>query len=182
MLGFHRLSIMGLTPSGMQPFELDGSYVVCNGELYGFEKQKESLKQKGYTFKSDSDCEILLPLYREYGTDMFAMLDAEFACIIYDGGTGEFIAARDPIGIRPLYYGYDKAGVILFASEAKNLVGLADKIMPFPPGHYYKGGEFACYSDIAHADTVCIDDLETVCRNIHDKLVAGVEKRLVADA
>ena len=182
LLGFHRLSIMGLTPSGMQPFELDGSYVVCNGELYGFEKQKESLKQKGYTFKSDSDCEILLPLYREYGTDMFAMLDAEFACIIYDGGTGEFIAARDPIGIRPLYYGYDKAGVILFASEAKNLVGLADKIMPFPPGHYYKGGEFACYSDIAHADTVCIDDLETVCRNIHDKLVAGVEKRLVADA
>ncbi|MBP3616737.1 MAG: asparagine synthase B [Lachnospiraceae bacterium] len=182
LLGFHRLSIMGLTPSGMQPFELDGSYVVCNGELYGFEKQKECLKQKGYTFKSDSDCEILLPLYREYGTDMFAMLDAEFACIIYDGGTGEFIAARDPIGIRPLYYGYDKAGVILFASEAKNLVGLADKIMPFPPGHYYKGGEFACYSDIAHADTVCIDDLETVCRNIHDKLVAGVEKRLVADA
>ena len=144
LLGFHRLSIMGLTPSGMQPFELDGSYVVCNGELYGFEKQKESLKQKGYTFKSDSDCEILLPLYREYGTDMFAMLDAEFACIIYDGETGEFIAARDPIGIRPLYYGYDKAGVILFASEAKNLVGLADKIMPFPPGHYYKGGEFVC--------------------------------------
>ena len=69
LLGFHRLAIMGLTPSGMQPFELDGSYVICNGELYGFEKQKKELIDKGYTFKSESDCEILLPLYREYGTD-----------------------------------------------------------------------------------------------------------------
>ena len=85
LLGFHRLAIMGLTPSGMQPFELEGSYIVCNGELYGFEKQKATLKQKGYTFMSDSDCEILLPMYFEYGLDMFAMLDAEFACIIYDG-------------------------------------------------------------------------------------------------
>ena len=182
LLGFHRLAIMGLTPSGMQPFEMDGSYVVCNGELYGFEKQKQKLIQKGYTFESESDCEILLPLYREYGTDMFAMFDAEFACIIYDGKTEEYIAARDPIGIRPLYYGYDSKGVILFASEAQNLVGLTDKIMPFPPGHYYKGGEFICYCDIAKVDAVCRDDLETACKHIREKLVAGVEKRLVADA
>ncbi|MCH5190286.1 MAG: asparagine synthetase B, partial [Oscillospiraceae bacterium] len=87
LLGFHRLSIMGLTPSGMQPFELGGSYVICNGEIYGFEKLKEELTEKGYTFKSGSDCEILLPLYREYGTEMFSMLDAEFACVIYDGET-----------------------------------------------------------------------------------------------
>ena len=182
LLGFHRLAIMGLTPSGMQPFELSGSYVVCNGEIYGFEKQREALKKKGYTFSSDSDCEILLPMYREYGTVMFAMLDAEYALIIYDGDKGEYIAARDPIGIRPLYYGYDGEGVILFASEAKNLVGLTEKIMPFPPGHYYKDGRFVCYTDIAKVDKVCQDDLEGVCHQIHDKLVAGVEKRLVADA
>ena len=182
LLGFHRLAIMGLTPSGMQPFELSGSYVVCNGEIYGFEKQREALKKKGYTFVSDSDCEILLPMYREYGTAMFAMLDAEYALIIYDGDKGEYIAARDPIGIRPLYYGYDGEGVILFASEAKNLVGLTKKIMPFPPGHYYKDGRFVCYTDIAKVDKVCQDDLEGVCHQIHDKLVAGVEKRLVADA
>lgn len=181
LLGFHRLAIMGLTPSGMQPFELDGSYVVCNGEIYGFDKLKAELSAK-YTFQSESDCEILLPMYREYGTDMFAMLDAEFACIIYDGECGEYIAARDPIGIRPLYYGYDEEGAILFASEAKNLVGLADKIMPFPPGYYYKDGEFVCYCDITKVDSVCHDDLETVCRKIREKLVAGVEKRLVADA
>lgn len=181
-LGFHRLSIMGLTPSGMQPFELCGSYVVCNGELYGFEKQKKILEQKGYTFKSDSDCEILLPMYFEYGTDMFAMLDAEFACIIYDGQKKTYLAARDPIGIRPLYYGYDKDGIILFASEPKNLVGLTEHIAPFPPGHYYKDGEFVCYLDIAKVHEVAHDDLETACGKIHDKLIAGVEKRLVADA
>lgn len=181
LLGFHRLAIMGLTPSGMQPFQLDGSYVVCNGEIYGFEKIKEELSDR-YSFASDSDCEILLPLYKEYGTDMFAMLDAEFACILYDGDTGEYIAARDPIGIRPLYYGYDEKGVILFASEAKNLVGLTDKIMPFPPGYYYKNGSFTCYCDITKSEHICRDDLETVCRNIYDLLIEGVKKRLVADA
>ena len=181
LLGFHRLSIMGLTPSGMQPFKYGNSYVVCNGEIYGFEKLKEELSVN-YTFESESDCEILLPLYQEYGTDMFGMIDAEFACIIYDGKAREFIAARDPIGIRPLYYGYDKEGAVIFASEAKNLTGLTEKIMPFPPGHYYKGGQFICYCDIAKVDTVCHDDLETVCKGIRDKLVAGVEKRLVADA
>ncbi len=181
ILGFHRLAIMGLTPEGMQPFRLGDSYVVCNGEIYGFEKIKAELAKK-YEFKSGSDCEILLPMYREYGTDMFAMLDAEFAMIIYDGEAKEFIAARDPIGIRPLYYGYDKKDAVVFASEPKNLVGLCKKIMPFPPGHYYKGGKFVCYRDIAAVDKVCHDDLDTVCRNIHDKLVAGVDKRLVSDA
>ncbi|MBR6476850.1 MAG: asparagine synthetase B, partial [Lachnospiraceae bacterium] len=195
ILGFHRLAIMGLTPEGMQPFSLGKDYVVCNGELYGFEKEREELKKKGYTFASDSDCEIILPMYKEYGLNMFSMLDAEFACIIYDGEKKQYIAARDPIGIRPLYYGYDEKGNIAFASEAKNLVGLAQRIMPFPPGHYYVSGEqgttfdaeneadkFHCYSDIAAVDKICTDDLETVCKNIHDKLVAGVEKRLIADA
>ena len=195
ILGFHRLAIMGLTPEGMQPFSLGKNYVVCNGELYGFEKDREELKKKGYTFESDSDCEILLPMYKEYGEKMFSMLDAEFACIIYDGENGQFLAARDPIGIRPLYYGYDEKGTIVFASEAKNLVKIAKRIMPFPPGYYYVSGElgttydpeheaekFHCYCDIVKVDQVCKDDLETVCKNIHDKLVVGVEKRLVADA
>ena len=181
ILGFRRLAIMGLTPSGMQPFQLGKSFVVCNGEIYGFEKIRKELSSK-YSFVSDSDCEILLPMYKEYGTGMFAMLDAEFACIIYDGDTKEYIAARDPIGIRPLYYGYDAEGAMVLASEAKNLVGLVNRIMPFPPGHYFKGGEFICYCDIAETEDICRDDLETVCSKIHDKLVSGVEKRLVADA
>ena len=181
LLGFHRLAIMGLHSAGMQPFRLENSYCVCNGEIYGFQSFKDELKGK-YSFKSDSDCEILLPLYKEHGVAMFPMLDAEFALIIYDGEAKEYIAARDPIGIRPLYYGYDASGIILFASEPKNLVGLAKKIMPFPPGHYYKNGEFIRYCDIARPDRVCEDTVETVCKNIREKLTLGVEKRLVADA
>ena len=182
LLGFHRLAIMGLQPEGMQPFRLDSSYVVCNGEIYGFERMKQALQEKGYAFQSGSDCEILLPLYREYGVEMFRMLDAEFALILYDGETGGFIAARDPIGIRPLYYGYDPSGAIIFASEPKNLVGLCGNIMPFPPGHYYKDGTFVCYRDITAVRSVCRDDLETVCASIREKLIAGIRKRLVSDA
>lgn len=181
LLGFHRLAIMGLHPEGMQPFCLEKNYLVCNGEIYGFEKMKKDLSEK-YTFKSESDCEILLPLYKEYGVKMFEMLDAEFALILYDGETGQYIAARDPIGIRPLYYGYDQSGTILFASEAKNLIGLTDKIMTFPPGHYYKDGKFICYCDITQIGTAIREDLETICNNIREKLILGVEKRLVADA
>ena len=181
VLGFQRLSIMGLTPEGMQPFELGGNYVVCNGEIYGFRKMRDELIEKGYSFRSDSDCEILLPLYKEYGTDMFAKLDAEFACIIYDSISRGFIAARDPIGIRPLYYGFD-GDTIVFASEAKDLVKICRKIMPFPPGHYYKDGSFHCYCDITAVENVIHDDIDTVCANIHDKLVAGVKKRLDVDA
>ena len=182
LLGFHRLAIMGLTEEGMQPFSLDGSWLVCNGEIYGFRPVKEELERKGYRFRGDSDCEILLPLYREYGTDMFAKLDAEFAMVLYDGETGSYIAARDPIGIRPLFYGYDKEGAVIFASEAKNLVGLTDRIRPFPPGYYYKDGQFICYRRITDVAKVCYDDINTVCRNIHDKLTAGIAKRLDADA
>ncbi len=181
LLGFHRLSIMGLHPEGMQPFGLNGSFVVCNGEIYGFEKLRQELS-KEYTFVSQSDCEVLLPMYEKYGVGMFAMLDAEFACILYDGKNKKFIAARDPIGIRPLYYGYDKSGVIVFASEPKNLTGLVGEILPFPPGHYYCDGKFVCYCDIAAAESCLPDGLETVCSGIHDRLVAGVRKRLVADA
>lgn len=180
-LGFHRLAIMGLDESGMQPFSLDGNYLVCNGEIYGFRKIKKELESE-YTFKSESDCEILLPMYEKYGLSMFEKLDAEFALIIYDKKTGKLIAARDPIGIRPLFYAVGKDGEMMFASEAKNLIGLADKIMPFPPGHYYADGKFVCYNDIAKRETPVSDDIDTVCRKIHDKLVAGIEKRLDSDA
>ena len=181
-LGFHRLAIMGLNENGMQPFSAFGNSVVCNGELYGFRLLKKQLEEKGYEFQSESDCELLLPLYREYGTDMFRMLDAEFALIIYDGAKKQLIAARDPIGIRPLYYGYLKSGEIIFASEAKNLVGLCDRILPFPPGHYYMDEKFICYRDISKPVALIDDDVETACRKIHDKLEAGIIKRLDADA
>ncbi len=181
LLGFERLAIMGLTPEGMQPFEKDGSYVICNGEIYGFRTLKKELEERGYRFQSGSDCEVLLPLYEEYGTEMFAHLDAEFACVLYDARTGKLLAARDPIGIRPLFYGY-RNGHIAFASEAKSLFGLVEEVRPFPPGHYYMDGEFICYEDIAAVRGYSHDSLEEITEKIREKLIAGVEKRLDADA
>ncbi|MBO5489633.1 MAG: asparagine synthase B [Eubacterium sp.] len=187
--GFARLAIMGLSQEGMQPFHRDNNIVVCNGEIYGFRKLKKELEERGFEFQSESDCEILLPLYNDYGLDMFGHLDAEFACIIYDDAEKRIVAARDPIGIRPLFYGYSKEGSLAIASEAKNLVGLVEKINPFPPGHYMvydvekKGeAEFFCFEDIAKVNGYHHDDVDTICQNIHDLLTAGVEKRLDADA
>jgi len=181
-LGFHRLAIMGLTESGMQPFELEGNYVVCNGEIYGFRAIKDELKKKGYTFNSDSDCEIILPLYKEFGTDMFKKLGSEFALIIYDHVKDSYIAARDPIGIRPLYYGYGADKCIMFASEPKNLIGLCDKIMPFPPGHYYKDGEFVRYEDLTTVSEYLPYNVEKACEGIREKLIDSIDDRLDADA
>ena len=182
-MAFHRLAIMGLNAAGMQPFSMGKDKLVCNGEIYGFRPMKKHLEEAGYTFLSDSDCEILLPMYREYGLKMFSMLDAEYALVLYDGLKDEYIAARDPIGIRPLYYGYLENGRIVFASEPKNLVGLvAGEITPFPPGCYYYKGRFYRYSDIAAADEYIRGGIDAICRNINAKLTEGVRKRLDADA
>ena len=180
-LCFHRLAIMGLHDEGMQPFHLGGDMAVCNGELYGFRPIKAKLAEK-YDFVSDSDCEIILPLYREHGLKMFAELDAEFAMVIYDAKKDDLIAARDPIGIRPLFYGKLPDGGIVFASEAKNLVGLCKEITPFPPGHYYADGKFTRYADLTTVAQYSTDDLDTITKTIREKLIAGVEKRLDADA
>ena len=181
ILGFKRLSIMGLTDAGMQPFTLDENACVCNGEVYGFRPIKEELSKK-YQFKSESDCEILLPLYKEYGFKMFEMLDAEYALIIYDALLKKLIAARDPLGIRPLYYGYSKRTKgIAFASEPKALLDIVDKVFPFPPGYYYDGDKFVKYIDLTSVDTY-IEDIDKATYEINKVLTKSIVKRLDSDA
>ena len=181
-MGFHRLSIMGKGESGMQPFFMGKDSVICNGEIYGFHDIKRKLEEKGYTFTSSSDCEVLLPLWKEYGARMFGMLDAEFALVLYDSGTDSLIAARDPIGIRPLYYGYTEKKTIVFASEPKNLTHLVETILPFPPGHYYRGGEFIPYDEIWKRREYSPDGEEEAEKKIRNLLIEGVRKRLVSDS
>ena len=202
-LGFNRLSIMGLTDEGMQPFIYNNKnttvmsnlssdeenlitstqelMLVCNGEIYGFRQLKEELIGKGYSFVSDSDCEILPALYKEYDVNMFEKLDAEFALVLYDINADSYIAARDPIGIRPLYYGVTEAGTYVFASEPVNLISLVEKVYPFPPGHYFKDGKFVCYRDMTEVKEYHDEEIEDITKNIHDLLVKGVEKRLDSD-
>ena len=181
-LCFHRLAIMDLHEEGMQPFFLGAHALVCNGEIYGFRTYRREMEAKGYAFTSDSDCEVILPLYETYGTDCFQMLGSEFALILYDGKAGKFLAARDPIGIRPLFYGYDAEGRIVFASEAKNLVGLCERIMPFPPGHWYEDGAFHRFQDLTDVTPAAGMTEEEAIRGIHDRLIASIRTRLDADA
>ncbi len=178
-LAFQRLSIMGIDERGMQPFEYKGMYSLTNGEIYGFRSIRKELENEGYHFHSDSDCETVLYLYDKYKENMFSLLDAEFATVIYDREDG-FIAARDPIGIRPLFYGYDKDGSIAFASEAC-LLPFCSTVLPFPPGHYYKDGKFICYRDISEVRTYRYESEEQVTDSIREKLIEAVGKRLDSD-
>lgn len=177
-LGFARLSIMG-SQSGHQPFYVDHQYYVCNGEIYGFRKWKEKLDF--YSFQTESDCEVLIPLFQKYGLDLFSNLDAEFACVFYQEKTDTWIAARDPIGIRPLFYGYTKNHRICFGSTLKSLQPFCQEIHPFPIGHYYDGEKFICYRDVTKAKPHH-DSFETVLKNIHDRLIDGVVKRMDSDS
>ncbi len=197
-MGFNRLAIMGLTEEGMQPFlygnktslklteegavpEGTETVLICNGEIYGFRPVKKELEAEGYTFKSDSDCEILPALYEKYGTEMFKDLDAEFALVLYDVNNKSYIAARDPIGIRPLYYGVTKDGTYVFASEPKNLTGLVKGIKPFPPGHFFKDGRFTKYRDLSERHPYRKDSEKEITGKIRELLIKGVEKRLDSD-
>ena len=181
--GFNRLSIMDLSTNGNQPFVYKDYTLVCNGEIYNYPALKTKL-ESSYTFKSGSDCEVLIPLYEQYGLEILCKyLDAEFALVLYDNKTKQLMAARDPMGIRPMFYGYSKKEhQICFASEAKTLFDLCDDIMPFPPGHYYLDGQFVCYNDLSDPKTIVDDDLETIAGKLKTKLEKAVEKRFMSDA
>ena len=120
VFGFNRLAIMDLSERGMQPFVSDDCILVCNGEIYNYYALEKNLAPE-YEFVSNSDCEVLIPLYKKYGLDtMCKMLDAEFAFVLYDQTTKRVVAARDPVGIRPMFYGYTKGEhKMSFASTAK---------------------------------------------------------------
>jgi asparagine synthase (glutamine-hydrolysing) len=119
-LGHTRLSIQDLSPAGTQPMmSLDEKYAITfNGEIYNFPVLKEKLEFLGYKFFSNTDTEVILNLYQEYGLDCFAMLDGIFALGIFDRQKNQLIISRDGLGIKPLYYYQDQSRLV-FASEIK---------------------------------------------------------------
>ena len=181
--GFCRLSIMDLSDLGRQPFFLNGKRLMCNGEIYNFLALRKFLSTQGYQFAGDSDCEVLLPLFETQGIEnMVKLLDAEFALVLVDE-QGQIFAARDPFGIRPLFYGFANSnGQICFASEAKALLKNCHDIMPFPPGNYYSEGQFHVYNDISFSSALTEAPLAEISGHIRRKLVRAVKKRLHADA
>lgn len=179
-LGFQRLSIMDISDSGIQPFNKNHFYLMCNGEVYNHLSLREECKD--YDFHSYSDCEVILPLFLRYGVEETAKkLDSEFAFVIYDEKAERVYAARDAMGIRPLFYGVTGEMNLAFASEAKALIDIASDIKPFPPGHFYDGEKMQSFLDLTSAALSVEKDLIKITDGIRDRLVSAVEKRLHAD-
>jgi asparagine synthase (glutamine-hydrolysing) len=117
-LGHRRLSIIDLTTGGAQPKAFNNLHIVYNGEVYNHEEIKIELEQKGHSFESHSDTEVILHAYKEWGSDALQKFIGMFAFVIYDSETEKVFACRDRAGVKPFYY-YQKDGLFLFGSELK---------------------------------------------------------------
>ncbi len=138
-IAHERLAIVGVE-SGAQPLvSPDGQLALgVNGEIYNHRQLRRGLKTP-WSFATASDCEVILPLYREMGAGLVQQLSGMYAFVLWDADTGEYLIARDPIGIIPLYVGWDAAGTLHVASELKALVDVCERVEIFPPGHVASG-------------------------------------------
>ncbi|MBO7497478.1 MAG: asparagine synthase B [Salinivirgaceae bacterium] len=141
VLAHERLAIVDPLSGGQPLYSTDHQQVLAvNGEIYNHQAIRASLKGK-YDFKTGSDCEVILALYKEKGINFLEDLSGIFAFALYDEAKDEFLIARDPIGVIPLYIGHDTDGTVYVASELKALEGFCESYEPFLPGHYYYSGE-----------------------------------------
>ncbi len=180
VFGHTRLSIVDVE-KGHQPILSNGGSqgIICNGEVYNFRKLRDQLPSNHH-FKTDSDSEVILHLYQEKGTECAKDLDGMFAFAIFDHDN--YMMARDPIGIKPLYYGY-KNDHIYFSSElgAMSLVGL-DKVHEFPAGYYYTPREgFVEYYHTPEIEDRLLTNIEETSHIIRKTFIEAVKKRLLAD-
>ena len=137
ILAHERLSIVDPESGGQPLYSPDRKQVLAvNGEIYNHRSIRERYAGK-YAFQTGSDCEVILALYRDKGVDFLEELNGIFAFALYDEERDEFLIARDPIGVIPLYIGYDADGKVYCASELKALEGFCERYEPFLPGHYY---------------------------------------------
>ena len=141
ILAHERLSIVDPQSGGQPLFAPDKQQVLAiNGEIYNHRDIRRRYEQT-YAFQTGSDCEVILALYREKGIDFLEELNGIFAFALYDEAKDEFLIARDPIGVIPLYIGYDSDGTVYCASELKALEVFCERYEPFLPGHYYSSRE-----------------------------------------
>ena len=141
ILCHERLSIVDPESGGQPLFAPDRKQVLAvNGEIYNHQDIRNRFRDT-YPFATGSDCEVILALYREKGINFLEDLNGIFAFALYDEEKDDFLIARDPIGVIPLYIGFDADGKVYCASELKALEGLCERYEPFLPGHYYLGSK-----------------------------------------
>ena len=172
------LSIIDLK-SGKQPIQgTNKAWMVHDGEIYNYQELKDTVL-KEHTFRTKSDSEVIVHLYEEFGYKFCNMLDGDFAFVIIDGDN--YIAARDAVGVKPLYYGLDERGRIYFSSEMKSIADQCKSFSTFPPGHYYTGKTgFVKYYNPEYEDHSNANkslDLDLV----RESLIDATRKRLLSE-
>ena len=182
IMAHERLAIVD-PASGKQPlFSADKKLILAaNGEIYNHRELRAQFPD--YDFQTESDCEVILALYREKGVDFVDDMNGIFGFAIYDAEKDEYFIARDHMGIIPLYIGWDKNGTFFVASELKALEGICTKIELFPPGHYMssKDGEFIKWYKRDWTEYDAVKDNETSIAEVKQALEDAVHRQLMSD-
>ncbi|WP_417369777.1 asparagine synthase B [Gelidibacter japonicus] len=169
--------------SGKQPLLSEDKQLIlaANGEIYNHRELRKQFPD--YKFQTESDCEVILALYKEKGFDFIDEMNGIFGFAIYDVEKDEYFIARDHMGIIPLYIGWDQNGTFYVASELKALEGICTKIELFPPGHYMssKDGEFVQWYKRDWTEYDAVKDNETSIKAIKEALEAAVHRQLMSD-
>jgi asparagine synthase (glutamine-hydrolysing) len=182
IMAHERLAIVD-PASGKQPLLSDDKQLIlaANGEIYNHRELRKQVPS--YQFQTESDCEVILALYKEKGIDFVDELNGIFGFAIYDVEKDEYFIARDHMGIIPLYIGWDQNGTFYVASELKALEGVCTTIELFPPGHYMssKDGEFVKWYKRDWTDYDAVKDNETSITEVKEALEAAVHRQLMSD-
>lgn len=183
VLAHERLSIVD-PQSGNQPlYSADRKHILAvNGEIYNYpelRKQTEDI----YEFQTNSDCEVILSLYRQKGIDFIEDLNGIFAFALYDEEKDSYLIARDHIGIIPLYIGWDEHGNFYVSSELKGLEGYCTKIEEFKPGHYLysKEGEIKKWYNRDWSEYDAVAENQTSIEDLGKALEDAVHRQLMSD-
>ena len=183
ILAHERLSIVDPESGGQPLFSPDRKMVLAvNGEIYNHQEIRRQYAGR-YDFQTGSDCEVILALYHDKGIDFLEDISGIFAFALYDEEKDAFLIARDPIGVIPLYIGYDSDGTVYVASELKALEGQCERYEPFLPGHYYwsrePGMKRYYHRDWFEYDAV--KNNEASVDAIRDALKDSVKRQLMSD-
>ena len=183
ILAHERLSIVDPESEGQPLFSPDRKQVLTvNGEIYNHQEIRRRYAGR-YSFQTGSDCEVILALYRDKGIDFLEDISGIFAFALYDEQQDEFLIARDPIGVIPLYIGYDSDGTVYVASELKALEGQCERYEPFLPGHYYwsKTPGMRRYYHRDWFDYEAVKDHDASSVDVRESLIAAVKRQLMSD-
>lgn len=183
ILAHERLSIVDPKSGGQPLFSKDGNLILAvNGEIYNYKELRNNLKEP-YEFLTESDCEVIIALYRQKGINFLEDLNGIFAFALYDKENDEYFIARDHIGIVPMYIGWDQWGNFYVASELKGLSGVCTKIQEFLPGHYLssKEGEMKRWYSREWKDYSAVENNITDIDLLRNALESAVHRQLMSD-